>query len=118
LTAPNPDEFEVQGDYTSAFETGMQFVVSGSVGNDMVYTVVADATFAAGITTIYVADGAISTNETAGTGTGTIFVARDFAYEEVGSPLDQEASDVLFVVPPAAGDILEFISEPPRVISF
>lgn len=68
----NPDQFEVAGDYTGDFGTGVVFHVSGSASNDGDYTTVAPATFAAGYTTIYVTDGSITTNEGAGSGTGFI----------------------------------------------
>lgn len=68
----DPDRFVVQGDYDTAFTTGTVFHVAGSTGNNADYTCVADATFAAGLTTIYVTNGSITTNEGAGLGTGTI----------------------------------------------
>jgi len=68
----NPDRFTIADDFTDIFTTGTTFFVSGSAGNDGTYTVVENATFAAGFTTIYVTNGSITTNEGAGLGTGFI----------------------------------------------
>ncbi len=70
----SPDEFTIAGDFTELFFTGYAFEVIGSAGNDGTYICVANATFAAGFTTIYVTDGSISVNEGAGTGTGDIYL--------------------------------------------
>ncbi len=68
----SPDQFKITGNYTSTFPSGVSFFVSGSTGNDGTFTTVADATFSAGYTTIYVTNGSITTNEAAGFGTGFI----------------------------------------------
>jgi len=48
--------FKVADDMTAYFTDGVEFTVSGSTGNDGDYTTVGDATFAAGETTITVAN--------------------------------------------------------------
>ena len=104
--------FQVIGDYTAAFPTGVHFVVFGSTGNDGEYTTIAPATFAAGFTTIYVTT--VTTTEASPTGTGDIFFARDLSYEESGPALfDAPAPDsVTFNVAPTAGDLIEVIVTP------
>ena len=50
------ETFKVAGDMTAYFTDGAVFTVSGSTGNDGDYTTVGNATYAAGETTITVAD--------------------------------------------------------------
>jgi len=107
----SPDEFQVIGDYTGAFPTGVRFIVFGSIGNDDEYVTVANATFAAGFTTIYVTNGAISVNEASGAGTGDIFFERTLAYDEVGTP-NNNSDQIQFTVAPATGDLIEVLIAP------
>jgi hypothetical protein len=113
------DTFEVLGNYASAFVTGQRFLVSGSTGNDNTYVVIAPgATFAAGVTTIPVTAAAVITTETAGTGTGMIFFAQDFGYDETSTAIpfstdpNEMGKDITFASPPASGSIIEIVALP------
>jgi len=50
------ETFKIAGDVTAYFTDGIVFTVSGSTGNDGDYTTVGDSTYAAGVTTITVAN--------------------------------------------------------------
>ena len=101
------DVFTVPGDRAVHFPTNTRFAVTGSVGNDTQYQVIAPgAVYAAGYTTIPVTATTIVTNETAGNGTGSISISRTLGYSE---------RDILGFQAPAleVSDAIQFNSAPP-----
>lgn len=100
------NQFTVPGDYSAVFNTmGVQkFVVTGSTGNDGVWTVSLNATYALGATTIAVVETVLDN-----TADGHIVFNQAFAYSEVGDPLTV-STVVEFTTAPPAGSTLEVLA--------